>query len=113
MSGSTCFSVSGVGVRRSRVTAEEVVGGQAQLQRGLGRLLGRGRAVLPGEREHAEQAPDSRLAVLAVDLLAQRAQVRPGVTSSLQQRLGGSRRARRAVVLVQSMQTALLAKVFS
>ena len=65
------------------VASKETVGGQAQLERGLGRLLRRGGSVLPRKREHAQQAPHSRLAVLAVDLLAQRAQMGPGVPRSL------------------------------
>ena len=53
------------------IAAQEAIGRDAEVERGLGGVVDGGRAVLLGEREDAEDAPDAGGALVVVDVRAQ------------------------------------------
>ena len=85
MSGSIWRSVSGGARPALEVAADEAVGRDAELERGLRGVVDGGGAVLLREREHAEDAPHAVGAVARVDLAAERADVRAGVSRAGEQ----------------------------
>ena len=70
------------------------------VQGGFGRLVDDGGAVLPGEREHPEDAADARDAVVLVNVRAERPGVGARRLRARQERQRGARRPRRAVLVV-------------
>jgi hypothetical protein len=81
-----------------QIAADEAIFLDAHLQRGGAGFIDCRRAVLLGQGEHAEDAADADFSLLAMDGLAERADVRSGATGAPQQ-LGSAQRCSLGVVL--------------
>jgi len=88
-------------------------GGVAQLQGGFRGFVGRGRPVLLGEAEHAENPADTRGTLVVVDVRAHGVKMRAGVACVREQRDCRPRRTRRAIRVSDPMPAARGADVLT
>ena len=95
------------------VALEEAVGGHAEFERGGGGLVDDDGTVLVGEREHAEDAADAGGALVAVDVVAEGADLRAGALGGREQGEGLPRGAGGAVVVGDAMPAPRRAQVLA
>ncbi len=95
-------------VSRSRRVLHEAVRGCTQLKRAAAGVLDGEQAVRPDQGPHTEDALHASLAILAVDLLAQSADVLASVAGAREQLECCDRGARRSVLIGGPVATALL-----
>jgi hypothetical protein len=94
------------GAGEPEIAPQKAIGGHAELEGGLGGVIGRGRAVLLRERQHAENPAHAGGALVVVDVGADGVQRCAGVASPREQRERRTRRARGAIGVCDAMPAA-------
>jgi hypothetical protein len=96
-----------------QIAADEAVFLHSHVERSGAGFIDRRGAVLLGQGENTQNAAHSDLALLAMDGIAERSDVRPGAARSPQQLGGAQRRALGVVLFFNAILAALLAHVFA
>ena len=95
------------------VPTEKAVGRDPEIERRFGRVVDDGRSVFLGEREDAEHAADASGAVVLVDGLTHRADIRTGGLRAGEERQDAARCPGRAIVVFNAMPAAGRPQMFA